>query len=466
MTGILNEAQIEYVLYHLNHHVKTLSAIRERFVFVPDQSASEAVHSGKIIFRLSPQPLDHDQVLKVGEIPVLFPLSDNKTFYEIDAKGNLIFQHDILKSIFYLLSGYQEYANQSSKDALSRFSFTDSIQFKLGCTAKPVVNYYFQSIVEGLEKFSAQQQIPFQRNKLFQNFGFQLSHDIDVVDFYTYNYVGYKIKELLGLRKSKLSFGVNFNLLMKGLLKYAGISKRDNPHWNFDYLLELENKHQLKSIFFFLDQGVKNSDGNYSFEEKRMIDLFSKLKEEGCEIGLHGTVLSITNAEIMKESLKRLETASGISVKGIRQHRLLWKHPETAKIQQRIGFHYDSTLGFAAHEGFRNSYCYPFKLYDFEENKLIDMWEVPLMVMDGTLFSYQRYSVEKSFTACESLLDEVKKFGGIFTVLWHNSFFDEDTYPGVTKFYEKLLQRISEKKPENMLGLELSKRMDKLNRND
>ena len=127
MTGILNEAQIEYVLYHLNHHVKTLSAIRERFVFVPDQSASEAVHSGKIIFRLSPQPLDHDQVLKVGEIPVLFPLSDNKTFYEIDAKGNLIFQHDILKSIFYLLSGYQEYANQSSKDALSRFSFTDSI---------------------------------------------------------------------------------------------------------------------------------------------------------------------------------------------------------------------------------------------------------------------------------------------------------------------------------------------------
>jgi hypothetical protein len=93
---------------------------------------------------------------------------------------------------------------------------------------------------------------------------------------------------------------------------------------------------------------------------------------------------------------------------------------------------------------------------------MIDMWEVPLMVMDGTLFSYQRYSIEKAFSACESLLEEVQKFGGVFTVLWHNSFFDEDTYPGITKFYETLLQRISEKQPENILGLELCNRMDKL----
>lgn len=461
MTGLLNEAQIEYVLYHLNHHVKTLSSIRERFVFA-NQSTSEVDHVGKVIFKLSPQPLDLSQNFKVGEIPILFPLSDKKLLYEIDSKGNLIFHHDILKSVFYLLSGYQEYANQSSKDALSRFSFTDSIQYKLECTAKPIVNYYFQSIVEALEIFCAKHQITLHRNKLFQNFGFQLSHDIDVIDFYTYNYLGYKVKEIVGLRKSKLSFILNLKLFLKGLLKYLGISKRENPYWNFDYLLEIENKNHFKSIFFFLDQGVKNSDANYSFEEQRMAELFSTLKDGGHEIGFHGKVLSSTNAEIMEKSLKKLEAAAGISVKGIRQHRLLWKHPHTAKIQQQNSFQYDSTLGFAAHEGFRNSYCYPFKLYDFEADKMINMWEIPLMVMDGTLFSYQQYSVEKAFSACESLMEEVQKFGGVFTLLWHNSFFDEDTYPGVTKFYETLLQRISEKEPENILGLELCKRMDKL----
>jgi hypothetical protein len=460
MTGLLNEAQIEYVLYHLNHHVKTLGSVRERFVFLSDQSASEADHVGKVIFKLSPHPIN--QSFKVGEIPVLFPLSDKKSFYEIDTKGSLIFQHDILKCVFYLLSGYQEYANQSSKDALSRFSFTDSIQHKLGCTAKPIVNYYFQSIVEALEIFCAKNQITFQREKLFENFGFQLSHDIDVVDLYTYNYVVYKIKEIVGLRKSKLSFGLNSKLFVKGLLKYAGISKRDNPHWNFDYLLRLEDRHRLKSIFFFLDQGVKNSDAAHAFEEQRIVDLFSTLKAGGHEIGFHGPVRSVTDAEIMKTSLKRLEAAAGSSIKGSRQHRLLWKHPETAKIQQQNGFRYDSTLGFAAHEGFRNSYCYPFKLYDFEADRIINMWEVPLMVMDSTLFSYQRYSVAKAFSACEGLVEEVQKFGGVFTLLWHNSFFDEDTYPGVTKFYETLLQRISEKEPENILGLELCKRMDKL----
>ncbi|MGB4215784.1 MAG: hypothetical protein WBJ83_02525, partial [Thermacetogeniaceae bacterium] len=39
----------------------------------------------------------------------------------------------------------------------------------------------------------------------------------------------------------------------------------------------------------------------------------------------------------------------------------------------------------------------------------------------------------------ESYMNTVKKHQGILVLLWHNSFFDPDIYPGWTDIYEKTL---------------------------
>ncbi len=171
---------------------------------------------------------------------------------------------------------------------------------------------------------------------------------------------------------------------------------------------------------------------------------------------------SISDLNEMQRSLIKLNEACGVQIQGIRQHRLLWKHPLTACIQEKIGLTYDSTLGFAAHEGFRNSYCLPFKLYDFDNDRMLNLWEFPLTVMDVTLFAYQQYSVEEAFKKCQLLLEEIINFGGVFTLLWHNTFFDEQTYPGVRTFYENLLMEINQKQGENIVGNELQVRMNNL----
>jgi hypothetical protein len=193
-----------------------------------------------------------------------------------------------------------------------------------------------------------------------------------------------------------------------------------------------------------------------------LISLFEYLKKENCEVGLHGTVESISNREKMKSSIDKLQQASSTTIVGARQHRLLWHHPETALIQESLGLKYDTTLGFAAHEGFRNSYCHPFRIYNFEEDRMMKLWEFPLNVMDVTLFAYQKYTIEEAFDKTIHVIHEVKKFGGVFSLLWHNSFFDEDLYPGVTTFYTKLLKSIALAEPENLLGVELVDRMDKI----
>jgi hypothetical protein len=164
----------------------------------------------------------------------------------------------------------------------------------------------------------------------------------------------------------------------------------------------------------------------------------------------------------MDSSLANLKEASGAAIVGNRQHRLLWVHPDTASIESKAGLQYDSTLGFAAHEGFRNSYCYPFRIFDFTNDTTLDVWEFPLNVMDGTLLSYRNLPNEEALQKCKDLIQEVKKFGGLFTLLWHNSFFDEDVYPGVQKLYKDILKAASEQDPECILGHELLSRMKNL----
>lgn len=438
MHGYLSKPKIDYVLLHLGHHFQSSGELTNAFRFRHGTSSPTMDSSApEIVFTLLAGEYNEQRVRWIDLQPVLFPASDNSAWYFFDADGNLIFPHDLLKSAFYLLSGYQE-TRSTQRDQLGRFPFEASVQHKLGFVARPLVNYYFEQILEGLEAYALRHKLSFSRRRLFDTFGFLLSHDVDHVDYYTRNHFLYKIKEALRLVPGKLSPLTNMRLAVTGFFKYVTKSK-DNPYWNFEFLRSVERSSKLQSTFYFLDQGVKNSDAAYSFDEPRIRGLFKQLTEERCEIGLHGTVRSSTDAGVLKSNLDALESAASIRIAGSRQHRLLWDHPRTALIHQSCGLRYDSTLGFAQHEGFRNSYCYPFRLYDFDKDAPIDLWEFPLVVMDVTLFVYRALSLEQAHTNYRKLIEEVSKFGGIFTVLWHNSFFDEVTYTGITNFYKTLL---------------------------
>jgi len=45
----------------------------------------------------------------------------------------------------------------------------------------------------------------------------------------------------------------------------------------------------------------------------------------------------------------------------------------------------------------------------------------------------------EGLSTVESYMNTVKKHQGILVLLWHNSFFDPEIYPGWTDIYEKIL---------------------------
>ncbi len=457
MNGYLSINQIDYVLYHLNMTVDLNEEIKGKLVFIKSRSEVKN-YSNKIIFILSDKDISMENIKMINKIPVLFP---NLEFRECcKQKGtNLVFFDDLIKSAFYLLSGYQEYKSKA-RDFLGRYPYEESIQAKLKIVNKPVVNYYFEIIFNGIKEFCLDQGIRFhKKDTIFPDFGFLLSHDVDRIDYYDYNFLGYKVKELLGLVRRKYPWHITLKLFFKGIQQLFKFKNKENPYWDFNFLLNIEKDNGFKSTFFFLQKDQKHVDSYYNLDDSRIVRLIKDLSSKGSEIGLHGAVRTTTNKELMFDHYRKLAQIPDIKIRGIRQHRLNFELPLTSLIQKEVGLEYDTTLGFAAHEGFRNSYCLPFKLFDFKNDRIIHHWEFPLVVMDVTLFEYRKYSFEKADNVIKDLLFEIKKFHGIFTLLWHNGYFDEIGHPGIREFYINLLKEIKSQNAQSVSGAELLDRL-------
>ena len=456
MQGFLSSNKIDYVLFHIGQHLELSSEIRERIIFL--KRDRKIPSKGRIIFQLSESSFNINNVKTLEGIPILFPLGNKKEFYKIE-DGSLIFHDDLLKSAFYLLSGYQE-LNAKYRDRYDRFPYELSVQHKLDKCQIPIVNYYFEKIYRGIEEFCQFHSIPFNRIQLFNNFGFFLSHDIDKVDTYTFKEVIFILKQAFGLSRRTLPLGRTWKHAFHYLINYLNFFNRKNPHWDFNYHLELEKKYSFKSTYFFLSGGTRNQDALYSFSEARIVNLFKILSDEDMEIGLHGSYNTPDNLDLFVKEKKYLEKYAGLKISGNRQHALRFFMDRTPQIYENAGIMFDSTLGFAEHEGFRNGYCHPFRLYDHENDRMIETIEIPLSVMDVTLFMYRKLSMADAMKEMDNLLEEIVKFGGVFSLLWHNGNFDEIQFPGIRKFYEKLLGKVSALNADSFTGSDLVRRVN------
>ncbi len=442
MQGFLNTKQIEYILFHLNYIID-IQQIKEHLFF--SKNNNKDINQAKIIFKLSKKKLDEQNILSINNIPILFPISKENQFFRFE-KNNLIFEHDILKSAFYLLSGYQEYVCET-KDKFKRFPHKNSIQNKLNFTQKPLVNYYFNIIIEGIIEFAKRNNILIQQKNIFQKPIFFLTHDIDNLHFYYYSKAFFYAKQFLGIKKSNLSKIEQFKFIFKyGIRSFIKFS-------SFEKLRAFETENDLKSASYFLENDTK-IDSKYQYSDKYIVEIIQKLLSENCEVGVHGTFNSYNNLQKLTDLKLKLQKTTNVRDIGIRQHFLRCEAPKTQEYQAKAGYSYDTTLGFAEHEGFRNSYCLPFKLFDFENNEMIDLWEIPLTVMDGTLFNYRELNFTQAEQSIKNLKTEIEKFNGVFTLLWHNDYFDEVENKGITNFYRNTLKLLSDKFI-NMTGNEI-----------
>lgn len=446
----LKKSEIDYVIFHLSHHCTLSDEIKERFVFTHD--ANEApTHRPSIFLFQSKQSMQPIELNWNGTlIPVLFPNPQSSNTFTSDYKNNIIVHQDFIKSAFYLLSSYQEHF-LSDRDVHGRFPYEASIQKQLNIAYLPVVNYYFDILIAAIGQFCKQENIPFSRKRMFNEFGFFLSHDVDRIALYSWRQMAHKTMQLFGLRPTTNTIASTLKSIASGILHLIAPGAIEDPWWNFKHIIKQETSLGIRSTFYFLSRQGK-MDSRFTFKNRRIRKLISQLNGDGFETGLHGSYYSIDNIAVMEKQIAEMKNTTGIDPKGIRQHYLRAEMPITLRLQQQVGFEYDTSLGFASHAGYRNSYCYPFKPFDFEKGEMLDIWELPLMLMEVSVLDYQKEGFTELESSAMKMIKEARKFGGFFSLLWHNCRMSDHDCPGVGSFYESFLSKIMQRGAESVTG--------------
>ena len=140
----------------------------------------------------------------------------------------------------------------------------------------------------------------------------------------------------------------------------------------------------------------------------------------------------------MKEK-KLLENVLGKKIAGYRNHYLRFSIPKTWNLLDMAGFRYDSTLGYPDRIGFRNGMCHPFRPYDLNAKKELGIFEIPLTLMDGTLFG-SFPNCRDAWEAAKKIIDVTAELNGIVTLNWHSNTFNCPFKGHWEKMYAKILE--------------------------
>jgi len=341
------------------------------------------------------------------------PLPHETFFPEAPVIRNSANDIDLVATIFYMVNCLQERNSpRSNIDHFGRFKYSASYQHRFDCVEENLVQKY---IFELFERWQWEPISP-QKSNVF------LSHDIDALD-------GSWIHIVYDLLKQK-----RIITAIKAL--FRGITHK--PYYrNIHEILNYHRQYGIKSSFFFIPvkgkgrYRIQNADYNIR-EELELLDLISS---QGHSLGLHKS----SKESSIAEELEQLPFSTEYNRYHFLSHQPHkdWERLEAANIS------IDASLGFAEHIGFRNSYGLPFHPYNPKTKEAFKFLEVPLMMMDGTLWGYMGIGpgelgerairfFEKNRTDC------------LISVLWHNTSLTEYPYHGLKASYLQIMEYINQ----------------------
>lgn len=215
--------------------------------------------------------------------------------------------------------------------------------------------------------------------------------------------------------------------------------RRTDPNWSFERVLAIERERGASSTFFVMAGHRHAADGaspeTYDRLRPRLVET---LKAGGAEIALHGSYTAAADPRLLAQEKEALGRLAG-EIEGQRYHYLrLDPHANLAPLEQ-LDFTYDSSLGFAGAVGFRAGISQPFRPWDLERDRPLDLVEIPLAAMDATFDErYLGLSARDAEPHLLRLLADAAERGGGFAILWHTDRFD----PASSRRWDRLYERV------------------------
>ena len=347
-------------------------------------------------------------VRESGGLPILYgPVAPSNSPAQLGV--------DVFGSAFFMLTRYEELV-VADRDQHDRFPAGASIAARAGFLDTPVVDAYVDLLWEALQRtWPRLRRSP-------RAYEVVLTHDVDD-PLATLDHGGRDIMRQLGgdlLRRG------DPRLAMRRARSLRGDHSLD-PNNTFDLLMDVSERHGLRSAFYFLahrDRGPRYD--TYLFEHPWVRSLIRKVSLRGHEIGLHPSFCTYRDAGRTREEFERLlrvAEAEGVRQDewGGRQHFLRWANPHTWRNWEAAGLSYDCTLGYSEVVGFRTGTCHPYRTYDLRERRTLRLVERPFQVMDVALLASASTSLESAYAVVMDIAAQCRRYGGCLGILWHNN---------------------------------------------
>ncbi len=343
---------------------------------------------------------------------------------------------DIVAATFILASEFQDIIGLE-RDEFDRMRAMDSLQYKLGVLGFPVVNYYSRLLKEEMERYFGIQIES--RTYSGSSCAIALTHDVDFITFLSMRMIRREMFGIALLNRHMLGSTQRMSKLLFPLFALFGY---DYPKMGLHFLRNTEESNSVTSTFFIKTGATGKQDIPYNYRSRGMRSFMKSVSDSGFEIGIHPSMSTYVSVDDFVREKNRLQDVLGRPVRSVRQHYLRFAAGRTIEIWEKAGMKHDSTLGFSREVGFRNSIAFPYPLFNFTEDRVSDVTELPLMLMDGTLSENKTISSEQAHERMKDLVRETKSANGAAAILFHNSITDPIDFPGYTEIYPELVREI------------------------
>lgn len=339
----------------------------------------------------------------------------------VERAGGLGIEFDLAGSAFYMLTRYEEIV-RTERDRHGRLPSEAMATVAEGLQRRAIVNEYLLLLSHAFEALWPSIRIKSRAYRVF------LTHDVDSALFINRARSWTTLRATYGDVVYRKDPGLAARRIASTVMKATRTGARLDVYNTYNLLMDLSEKKGLKSAFYFICGGEPAVDGDYAIDSPWCLELLRSIAARGHEVGLHPSYASGERGGIVESEFRNLRNAAEQA--GVRQaewggrhHYLRWNPTRSWREWAQAGLSYDSSIGFADIPGFRSGYCFDYPVFDVSSGSRLPLRERPLLVMEKTVFPDHPSSTSgrDAVEACRDLALTCKRFGGDFTLLWHNS---------------------------------------------
>lgn len=331
---------------------------------------------------------------------------------------------DIFGSAFFMLSRYEEAVNQT-RDVHDRFPASASLAYGDGFLNRPIIDEYVEILWRAMKHLWPGLERKQHTARTLISCDLDSPFDPACTSLFRLG------RRLLGQTWREKSIGSASTTIRNHLAVRHGDYSHDPYHAAIDWIMKVNERAGNQVAFYFIpEQTDQKLDNNISLDDPRIRTLMRTIHTRGHEIGIHPGYNTYKHPDVFAQSvstLRRVMREEKIQqpTLGGRQHYLRWKTPTTAQLWEANGLSYDTTLYYSEHAGFRCGTCHEYPMFDLANRKPLKLRQRPLVVMESTIIENASLGCnDKSLGQIQRYKQICYQFNGDFTMLWHNSYFE------------------------------------------